>query len=334
MSIAEILTSKPQTDAFGKDRYTSALVLAETKGMSREDWLNWRRHGIGGSDAAAIAGMSPWKSPTRVYLDKLGAVEPEEAGEAAHWGTLQEPLIASEFKERTGFLIRRRNAILMHPEYHFMIGDIDRLVYVAGRGWGVLEIKTTNAYKSGDWENDSVPEYYMLQMQHYLAVTGLQYGYFAVLIGGQKYHQVEVERDDQLIDYLVQIEANFWDCVKTQTSPPLDGSASSTDVLNYLYPAEKTNPSELELSGDMEIWIQQYQEASGDIKEAEERKQRAANELKAVLGDKEIGILGDHRVTWKPFTSHRFDTKAFQKAHPDLYAQFCSTSTGRRFSIS
>ncbi|SFU39526.1 YqaJ viral recombinase family protein [Alicyclobacillus macrosporangiidus] len=317
-----------------RDRYTSALVLIDTSRLSRDEWLAWRRLGIGGSDAAAVAGISPWKSPTSLYLEKLGAAEPEEAGEAAYWGTLQEPLVAKEFKERTGYLVRRRNAMLRHPEHDFMIADIDRLVHIPGRGWGVLEVKCTGARHSGDWEDDKVPDHYMLQLQHYLAVTGLEFGFFAVLIGGQKYHQVEVERDDQLIDYLVQIEKDFWHCVETRTPPELDGSISSVNVLDYLYPPEKTNPDEVQLPEDMEFWIQQYIEACGDIKEAEERKQRAANELKAYLGDREVGRHGLHKVSWKAVRTERFDTKAFQAAHPELFKQFLKTSVTRRFTIS
>ncbi|MCL6445994.1 MAG: YqaJ viral recombinase family protein [Alicyclobacillus sp.] len=317
------------------DRYTNALVLVETSRLSREEWLRWRQLGIGGSDAAAVAGMSPWKSPTRLYLEKLGASEPEEAGEAAHWGTLQEPLVAQEFKERTGYLVRRRNAMLRHSEHDFMLADIDRLVRIPGRGWGVLEIKCTGAWHSGDWDDNKVPDHYMLQMQHYLAVTGLQYGFFAVLIGGQRFHMVEVERDDKLIDYLIQIESDFWNCVKNQTPPPLDGSPDSVNVLNYLYPAEKMDAETVvNLPDDLSIWVQQYQEACGDIKEAEERKQRAANEIKAFLGNREVGRLGEYKVTWRPIHTERFDTKAFKEAFPDLYKQFTKTYVSRRFTIS
>ncbi|GMA49356.1 hypothetical protein GCM10025857_07130 [Alicyclobacillus contaminans] len=333
MAIADVIVNRP-APPLRDDRLTAAKVLVETQHLTHEEWLEWRRFGIGGSDAAAIAGLSPWKSPTRVFLEKIGAVIPEEAGEEAKWGARQEPLVADEFKEQTGFHVQRRNAILVHPRYPYMIANIDRLVRVPGRGWGVLEIKTTSAYKADEWEGDKVPDHYMLQMQHYLAVTALQFGYFAVLIGGQRYHQVEVERDNDLIDLLIRIEADFWRHVETKTPPPLDGYDSSTDILDCLYPAEKTDPTEVQLPEDMKMWVQQYIEACGDIKEAEERKNRAANEIKAALGDKEIGRLGDYKVSWKPVRTERFDTKAFAAAHPDLFQQFLKSSVYRRFTIS
>lgn len=87
-------------------------VLVSTKQMTRNQWLHWRRKGIGGSDASAIAGINPWKSPMAVWLDKTGQIEPEEAGEAAYWGNVLENVVADEFKERTGFYLQRRNAIL------------------------------------------------------------------------------------------------------------------------------------------------------------------------------------------------------------------------------
>src|SRR5690606_20076292 len=94
-----------------------AKRLGRTGQMSRDEWLQARRRGIGGSDAAVIAGLDPFKSPVRLWMEKRGEIEEEPAGEAAEWGLLLEPVIAREFERRTGKRVRRRQAILQHPEH-------------------------------------------------------------------------------------------------------------------------------------------------------------------------------------------------------------------------
>src|SRR5690606_184586 len=124
----------------------SAIRAVDTRGMGREEWLQARRQGIGGSDAAVIAGLDPYKSPIRLWMEKTGQVDEEPAGEAAEWGLLLEPVIAEEFTRRTGKRVRRRNAILQHPRWEFMIANLDR--EVVGEP-ALLEIKTTSAWNRG-----------------------------------------------------------------------------------------------------------------------------------------------------------------------------------------
>ena len=96
----------------------SAQILVSTLNMDRNEWLEYRKRGIGGSDAAAVAGLNPWKSPMAVWLEKTGRVEPEEPGEAAYWGTVLEDVVAKEFSLRTGIKVRREmpfSSILSTP---------------------------------------------------------------------------------------------------------------------------------------------------------------------------------------------------------------------------
>lgn len=312
-----------------------AQVLASTKDMSREEWLKARRQGIGGSDAAAIAGLHPYKTAIQVYLEKIGEIGEEEAGEAAYWGTKLEDVVAEEFSTRTGFKVSRRNAILQHPEHKFMLANIDRFFMHPERGRGVLECKTASAYKAGEWEGDKIPDHYVIQVQHYLAVTGLQFGAIAVLVGGNRFLYKLVERDEEIIRYLIQIESSFWQMVEARTPPPLDGSKAATDLLDMLYPVEQVKAEQppIELPPAAYDLIAAYEQAKAEEKAASERKEAAANQLKALLGDYEIGIVGDRRVIWKTIESERLDTKAFKAAHPDIAAKFIKPSNYRRFEV-
>lgn len=308
-----------------------ALALVNTKDMDRATWLEFRRKGIGGSDAAAIAGLNKWKSPVAVWLEKTGQIEPEEAGEAALWGQKLEDVVARHFAEVTGLKVQRRNAILQHPDHLFMLANLDRVIVDKENGWGVLEIKTTSAYRKDAWEDDRVPDEYMLQVQHYLAVCGYQYAYIAVLIGGQTYKHQYIPRDEEIISYLIQIESDFWKLVESGTPPEMDGSEASSEVLGLLYP--ESNGCKVQLPLNAEALIEEFEEAQSQETIWAEKKNLATNKLKELLGENEIGIIGDRKVAWKTVISNRIDSKALKSAHPDIYEEFIKPSSSRRFQI-
>lgn len=309
-----------------------AEILARTTGLSRQEWLRLRAQGIGGSDAAAIAGLNPWKSPMGVYLEKVGEIkDDDEPSEAAYWGSTLEEVVAREFTRRTGLKVRRRNAILRSSKHPFMLANVDRLVV----GDQVpLECKTAGARAAADWDDGRVPDYYMIQLQHYLAVTGAPYGYIAVLIGGQRFLYQRIERDDELIQYLVQIERNFWENhVIPRVPPPVDGTEASADLMDMLYPPDRVQQREIQLPPDAEALIALYEAAKAEEKAAAERRQEAENKLKALLGEHERGVVGNRVVRWPVITSTRVDTKRLKAEFPDVYAAVAKETTYRRFEV-
>lgn len=308
-----------------------AVILANTNEMSHEEWLRARRKGIGGSDAAAIAGLNKWKSPVAVYLEKIGQAPGENVNsEAAYWGTILEDVVAQEFSKRTGLKVRRKNAILQHPEHPFMIANVDRLI--VGRKEG-LECKTASEHLKDEWKNDEVPAQYLIQCQHYMAVTGYDAWWIAVLIGGNKFIYKKIERDEEIIQYLIEIESNFWNNHVLKKNPPMfDGSDASSDLLKALYPTAKFD-EEIELPPDASDLIAKYEQAKQEEAEAAERRKEAENQLKAMLGDYERAFAGDRVVTWKNIVSHRVDMKLLKAKYPDIYQEVAKESISRRFSI-
>jgi putative phage-type endonuclease len=216
-------------------RMMNASILTLTNELNRGEWLAARKKGIGGSDVAAIAGLNKWKSPVAVYLEKIGqATEEKETSEAAYWGNVHEETVAREFAKRTGYKVRRRNVILQHPVYPWMLANVDRLIVGEKTG---LECKTASEYVKSEWEGEEIPTAYLLQCQHYMAVTGYKAWWIAVLIGGNKYVYKKIVRDDEIIQNLIKIEKDFWmNRVKAKVSPMFDGSDASTDLLKALYP--------------------------------------------------------------------------------------------------
>lgn len=277
-------------------------VLTGTKGMGRDDWLRWRRRGIGGSDAAAVCGCSPWRTALEVYLEKTGeaeVVDGEAVSAAALWGSLLETPVADYYAschpEQT---IRRRHAILQSESHPFMLANLDRFIFCPARGRGVLEVKTGGAHRAGDWGENAVPDYYLLQMQHYLAVTGCDYGVFAVLLGGQTYVEREVARDDQLIADLIEIESAFWTRVERRDPPPLDGTPASGQWLKDHH-ARADDGVTVDLPGDALPLIEAYEAHGAAAKEQQKLSDAAKNQLCQLLGDAERGTVGGREVTWR-----------------------------------
>lgn len=303
----------------------SAQVLVKTLDMEREEWLEHRRKGIGGSDATIIAGVNPYQSMMDLWLDKTGEYTEDIDNEAMYWGRALEDIVAREFVRRTGKGVRKRNAILCHGRYLWMLANVDRLVIGENAG---LECKTTNAFYQDD---GTCPELYYPQVQHYMAVTGYDLWYVAVLAGGQRFYHYAVPRSDSYIKELIEKEYAFWQLVQDGTPPEMDGSEASTQVLNKLYP--EATEGEIALPLDAFELIQRYEDAAKEEKEVKRKKDEAANRLKAMLGDAERGSIYDRKVSWTNITASRFNSKAFREKHEELYQEYCKESKYRRFSI-
>ena len=307
-----------------------ANVLVSTEGMQYQEWLEYRRLGLGGSDCAAVCGLSKWKSPMGLWLEKTGQVELEPTGEAAYWGTVMEPIIRDEFTARTGFKVKEVTAILQHKRFPFMLANVDGIFTDPDRGEGIFEAKTAGAYSAAEWEN-GIPDAYALQCQQYMEVTGLNFVYVAVLIGGNNFRWRLVERDEAVIDLIIQIESRFWRLVEQRIPPEIDGSKASVELLNRLYP--KGTKSSIELPSDALQLIAQYEEAQQEEKRIIEVKDLAANKLKAMLADHESGKIGDRLVSWKSIKSERLDTTGLKMELPDICKQYARESSYRRFAV-
>ena len=304
--------------------------MINTKAISYEEWKAARRRGIGGSDAAAIAGLNRFKSPLAVYLEKIGELDKDVDSESAYWGKILEEVVAREFERRTGKRVHKVNAILVHPKCDFMIANIDRKV--VGEN-AILECKTTSAYNAKEWQSDEIPQEYIIQVQHYMAVTGTAYAYVAALIGGNRFVWKKIERDDELIDNLIKIELEFWHFVETKTLPDIDGSESTAEVLNLLYPLSSTVDETILLSPDANDLIEERNTLVEQIKQLEEMKAEKENRIKALLGEHESGRTDKYFVSWKPITTRRFDSKRFKKENADMYEKYVKESSYRRLTI-
>lgn len=308
-----------------------AVVLTSTEGLPYDEWLDWRKKGIGGSDVSVVCGINQYQSPVELWMEKTNQLPHQEAGEAAYWGTQLEALVRSEFTKRTGIEITLVKQLLQSEEHPFMLANLDGVCEHPIYGSCIFEAKTASAYKSGDW-NDKIPDEYMLQIQHYMAVTGYQGTYIAVLIGGNTFRWKFVERDEELIAMLIQLEGEFWNHVQAMTPPPLDGSEASAKFLSERFP-DSLPSSRIDLPEDANALIVQYDNACEELKRITERKQEAENRLKQMLGENETGVAGERIITWKNISQERLDSKTLKFEHPTLYKKYVNRVSYRRFAI-
>lgn len=308
--------------------------MNSTLEMTHQEWLEDRRKGIGGSDVATILGLNKYKSVYKLWLEKTGQVEVTSAqSEAAYWGNTLEEVVAEEFSKRTGKKVRRRNRVFEHSKYPFLRANIDR--DIVGEN-AVLECKTANQYLANEWDEDEIPIQYICQVQHYMNVLNLDYVYFAVLIGGQKFVWKKMERDQELIDMITEKLVAFWtENVEKGIEPAIDGLKATSDFLTQRYLDTEDNQTELNAIFDEKI--ANLAHLKGDKKIIEENIALLENELKQALGKSNatIGITTNNIVTWKKTQSKRLDKKKLADKYPDIVADedIYSVSTTKRLTI-
>lgn len=308
--------------------------IFDAKGKTREEWLEVRRIGLGGSDMAAVLGYSKWRSPLDVWLDKTGRTEPEtEENDFIHFGNVLEPIVAQEFAERSGKKVRNNNYTLQSEEHPFLLANIDR--EITGEDAG-LECKTASAFKAKEWEGDAVPDDYYIQCQHYMAVTGKSSWWIACLCGGNQFFYKEIPRNEDIIQTIIEQGRIFWQMVQDDTMPAVDGSTACSEALKQMHP--QGDGSIVELEDTAKIYIEQFKQAKADEAEAKARKTEAQNALCDMLKKAEKGNCGEYTVSWSNKAGRTsFDYKSLLKEHgeklPWLETYLKTGSPTRSFSI-
>lgn len=299
-----------------------------TAKMTKEEWASLRASTIGGSDASAILGLNPWKSPYALFLEKTNKVIPEDISgkEAVRLGTDLEEYVAKRFTEATGKKVRRENYTIFRDDMPYAHANYDRLVVGEKAG---LECKTTNALHLSKFKNGEYPANYYCQCVHYMMISGADRWYLAVLVLGIDFKVFCIERDEGEIEALRAAEADFWNMVQTDTPPELDGSASTLDALNAEFPrSEPVDSVDLTAHyGDLAV----IDACNIGIKKLEEKKNEAQARIMQFLGTRERGNCGNYSVSWKPQSRSTFDRKKFESENGKIPAQYFKTSESRTF---
>nr|DAP56616.1 MAG TPA: Exonuclease [Caudoviricetes sp.] len=304
--------------------------IFDSKNATREEWLKVRKLGLGGSDMAAVLGLSPWRSPIDVWLDKTSDTVEEKESEPMYWGNVLEEVVAQEFAKRSGYKVRNNNFTLQSEEYPYLLANIDREIVGIDAG---LECKTANAFKANEWDGDNVPDAYYIQCQHYMAVTGKSSWWIACLVGGNTFYYKEIKRNEEVIAAIIDTGAAFWELVKNKTMPAPDDTKQCENALKKLY--QKSNGQSVELPANYGNMIIDYLEIKNQLSELEAKKRGIENVMKDFLKDNEKATYGEHFVSWKSTKPREtFDAKAFKDDYPELHKKYIKVGEpSRRMDI-
>lgn len=291
----------------------------------REQWLEERRKGIGGSDAATVLGLNNYATPYTLWLEKTGRALPDDLSdnEKVYWGNVLEDVIIQEFAKRhQEVAVWKSDCMYMSEEHPFMFASTDAMISNDGvNETAVLEIKTCGERRRSDWD-DGVPPYYLAQVNHYLAVTGLDTAYVAVLIGGQEYREYVVQRDEDDINYLIAKEREFWQMVEDDQMPPFTGSAIDNQALMNQFP----NPDKEYIQAlDDDVRLEELESIKNQIKALETDKKVIESELRSMIGGHKGVETPRYRCTWSRSESSQLDTKRLKEEQPELCEKYTKT---------
>lgn len=298
--------------------------------MDGPQWLEERRKGIGGSDIAAIMGLSPWKTAYQVYQEKRREVNDWQGNEATDWGKRMEPALRQWYSDVTGRNVHLPDKILYHSKYPFMLASLDGFTDEP-RG---VEIKTARSSKGwGEPGTNEIPEYYILQIQHYMAVTGFKVFDVPVSIAGGSPEIYEVPHDDELQELIIEACAEFWQRVQDGNPPD---PVSYADAVHRF---GKSDRQGLVVAPESILQdINALRSIRDRIKIIEADEEFLKGKIIIALGDNGDTLTdpeGKALVTYKLSNGRKtFDAKALERDHPEIYQKYLKQSEPcRRFLL-
>lgn len=317
------------------DNSHQLFIMRETMALTKEQH-QIRKSGIGGSDCAAILGLSKWKTPFQVYLDKVIEDIPEDNHSPfIEWGNRLEPLVIQAFCDKTGKKCELEPRTLRHPKYPWMLANID--ARVVGEN-AILECKTAGQFMAKEWSKeggDSLPESYMLQCAHYAEVCDVDIVYVAVLIGGNDFRIYHYVRNQDIGHAIIEAEKKFWNEHVIPQVPPMPVNVEdSARLWNHI-----CNGTSVEADYEIVNSINKIKALKSKLKsELDVIQQQINNEVMIVhnhMKDAELlnDINGNTLATWKNQTTNRFDVKSFKDENPDIYGKYMKESNCRVFKL-
>ena len=316
-----IAVSKQEVIEMSKEEFKASLSNHnEVYGYdNEEDWHKLREKRIGGSDVGAILGVNPYKSIIDVYIDKTEG-STFKRNEATHWGHMLEGTILKEFSNK------HKDLIVYEVPYSvvndFLIANLDGALKDKNTGdYGVLEIKTTSIWNKKEWEEDTIPQSYYAQVQHYLMLTGYKFAYIAVLIGGQQYKEFKVERNEEDIELIRKKTTEFYNENILKLIPPMpDGSDA------YM---EHLKKKAMEIEGNTVIEFMDLEEKAAKIKELSKEINSLKKEqdlfkeeimLELINNGTQKGVAGKYKFNIQSRKSPDFEAMA--KENLELMEQY------------
>lgn len=340
---------------------SAPIILCDTAGMTNERWLECRMHGptgkipytVGGSDVAAIFGISPWVTPLELWKIKKGQMKPADKLNAAQleMGHLLEPIAAHFYAQKSGNKVTDDTFLYQHADFPYALANFDRRYERKADGKkGILECKSCTYHKATEWAKGAYPKYYELQLRFYLAVADVDIGQFAAIWGNNPdtdFAMPALERDKAAEDLIFEkLDRWIWS-LENDVPPTMENIepklaleslariyGKSEPALGDIFLAPKFEP-ELRKILDLQS---QREECQDEIKKIDKEIEARSVRFAELMEKHERGILESTTdnilIDFVTKTSTRTDTKALKKNYPKVYADVVTTSESRKMKFS
>lgn len=297
------------------------------------EWHQARAAGIGGSDIGAIAGVNKYRTPLDVYLEKTGQREPVDLSDnlPVLIGTFSEPLLRDLYQARTGRKVRQVKRHLKHKDFPWMVANLDGKIEGERRVW---EAKT--GILTDEWGasgTDIVPASYLLQVTHYMIVTGYVVADLVVLLAGPSGFDVRVyhfDLDPELAETVIEIEREFW---LERVGKGIEPAPINTDDLLHLFP--RAIGEVVEANAEIAANVDELRGLKEALKEGEARKDELEFSIKNHIGEAaRLEYAGDKLASWSRFDMTRVDSTRLKEELPEVFAQYSKTSLSNRLNLT
>ena len=294
--------------------------------LMNQDFTQDRTKYIGGSDIGAILGLSKFRTPLEVWMEKTGKEVRQLDSLPLRFGSFAEEFVASEYSRTTGFELLHDESNYIHPTHPMMSAHVDR--FILGNGLGkpatrLLECKTANPFARGEWGEpgtDQVPMSYLCQCIWYMAITGIEQCDLAVLFGNSDFRIYEIARDLELEALVIEKALHFWnEYVHKDIPPPAQTEGDYQALFKRSDPSKtiEANPKTVELIREMQSLSKQSGDAEEQITQI---KQHIMNEMKEA---EVLSYQGNVIATWKaPKPSFRLDSKRLELEAKEVFERF------------
>lgn len=302
-------------------------ILASRKGMSNEDWLKLRKGYLNISEVSAALNLNPYKTALSLWASKTGIYEePYTDNRFMEWGRIMEPVLLDYYQKQYECKVQTVPYILQSTQYNFICGNIDGVAIFPDGSKKIIEVKTTNSYNESEWKDGGCPIHFFTQLMLYEWLTGVHAGQLIVLIGGNDFRVVDIPYNQDVVNAILDKCVEFWNHVATrQPLPPVDKDNS---FMGKLYPQSNTNVIQLEDSfAEKLAQLEALKQKESEIKAA---KETIEAEIKQAMGENELAIVQNWKVSWKSSNRNTFSSEIAKQYLTDEQVQACTQTTSTR----
>ena len=337
------------------------IILCDTAGMTNQEWLDARMHGpkgnieytVGGSDIAAIFGVSPWVTPLELWMIKKGRMKstPKSNLNQLEMGHILEPIAAYWYEKKTGNKVFQDTNLYQHADFPYALANFDRrFIRVTDGKPGILECKSTSYHKASDWADGAIPVYYEFQLRYYLSVDDKEIGDFSSLWGNNPDTDLatpSLVRDRAKEDIIFEkLEEWIWS-LKNDKPPTMSGVAPklALESLAKIYGSSKPSLPTLEFSKKYELPLRKIaalqariEECKNGIKEYQKEVEAHSVRIAEIMKEHEHAVLETTKdkllIDFVTKSSNRTDTSLLKKKYPAVYADCLNTSESRKLKVT